>query len=1167
MEDLNCKILFIAVLLWFPLGGAANPMEDQVRQKLDKGWRHLEEFRPDSALLIAENQQAIYDNYKLKDDSLQSEIFHLRGRAAFDAAEWEESQSYLKAALGLNPLNAKAWRDWALMAYREADYEQAFKRLEKALTHAEDASSIQKEIKLEIARLGIETGKLGKASLLESLGSDPKDKLNHLKYVFLKSELDKLTGKIDILNQPFEEIIPYTKAEIEAFQPIERYYYRLVEAIWLKNSSLPFHSFKAFDIVRPVVEQTYFPAHLKGFFWERQFYNGLVFLASDSLLVFLNKSETAYQKAYGSGHLATLELAMKRAFFYWEVGKLPQLIQLMDEYEAIILAANIPDHNALPYIWRLKSLAYRDLGDVDRAILLMEKAIYVMEKKYPGGHKELAGFYNSLASAYDTNYTEEYLNKAIGIYTKAIKLEESFFGKDSPGLARLYNNMAYDYLQTGRQEEGIAAFEKAYELAIKGFGKENLKVAKITHGLSKAYRESGRIKEAIDIGKVGYDIYKKISMPGETYMVSSSLVMGNAFFEAGMFDSCYHYLHEAYNGYFPNVDIENLEDLTLPENFVMYDLESVSAILGTLGTYYREINELEKSRISFKTVIDWRTRYEIRASNSLMAGLRSTDYLFNYAKLQEVDHQLYLKTGNPIYLEEAFAFSDRSKTNSLRFQLQGNRAFKFAGISPAKLSQGKRLFSTYEKSEQEFLQLKDAGAEKEDLLSHEIELKGKRQQYLEWEKDVEKANPRYYQLKYDQHLVFPDEVRDKLQQENTLVVEYFWFENQMMYIHAFDDKDIVMVIDTLRGRLEGQIDSLAQMLGSTQNAENKSFDPTFFKTYVKLSSELYQRLLGQIIDSFEDKKYERLLIIPDQKLAKLNFDILLTEQKTYDHPTYQDLPYLLKKYNIRYDYAASLMGEESFQQETPRYSYLGLAPVFSKNYRARLSASQDLEYYESRLKYNQLEVQNVHDLLGGQAFKGEMAIEKRAKEYIEEASILHFATHTLLNDSLPMYTSLVLHEESDSTEDGFLHAYEIYPKELKADLAVLSACETGLGKWHAGEGMMSLARAFKYAGCSNIVMSLWRADDQATSEIITDFFALVKKGYPKDEALRKAKLQFLEKGHGKQFPHYWGTFVLIGDDQEVQLKKSLFDSVNLKLLLGATFFLILGIWILSRKRQ
>lgn len=119
--------------------------------------------------------------------------------------------------------------------------------------------------------------------------------------------------------------------------------------------------------------------------------------------------------------------------------------------------------------------------------------------------------------------------------------------------------------------------------------------------------------------------------------------------------------------------------------------------------------------------------------------------------------------------------------------------------------------------------------------------------------------------------------------------------------------------------------------------------------------------------------------------------------------------------------------------------------------------------------------------------------------------------------------------ENTST-DGFLHVFEIFGMKLNAELAVLSACKTGLGKQFRGEGIMSLARAFRAAGCPNVVMSLWEANDQSTRQIMERFYFHLKAGKPKDEALYLAKHDYLSSAAADRInPVFWSTFVLIGD--------------------------------------
>jgi CHAT domain-containing protein len=138
-----------------------------------------------------------------------------------------------------------------------------------------------------------------------------------------------------------------------------------------------------------------------------------------------------------------------------------------------------------------------------------------------------------------------------------------------------------------------------------------------------------------------------------------------------------------------------------------------------------------------------------------------------------------------------------------------------------------------------------------------------------------------------------------------------------------------------------------------------------------------------------------------------------------------------------------------------------------------------------------------------------------------------------------MQSRLLFAPQRDTVEDGLLHAYELYNLRLPADLAVLSACNTGFGRLQAGEGVMSLAHAFRYAGCRSIVMSLWPAEDESTAFIVERFYAHLAGGLPKDEALRLARLDYLDQADPlRAHPYYWTHLVAMGDMTPLRKNKS-----------------------------
>jgi CHAT domain-containing protein len=111
-----------------------------------------------------------------------------------------------------------------------------------------------------------------------------------------------------------------------------------------------------------------------------------------------------------------------------------------------------------------------------------------------------------------------------------------------------------------------------------------------------------------------------------------------------------------------------------------------------------------------------------------------------------------------------------------------------------------------------------------------------------------------------------------------------------------------------------------------------------------------------------------------------------------------------------------------------------------------------------------------------------------------------------------------------------LNTFELFNMKLNARMAVLSACNSGIGSIQNGEGMMSLARGFYYAGCPNVVMTLWPVEDQVSSVLVKEFYQNLSQGKNKIEALRQAKLKFLEDADPlRAHPYFWASYVNIGD--------------------------------------
>lgn len=177
------------------------------------------------------------------------------------------------------------------------------------------------------------------------------------------------------------------------------------------------------------------------------------------------------------------------------------------------------------------------------------------------------------------------------------------------------------------------------------------------------------------------------------------------------------------------------------------------------------------------------------------------------------------------------------------------------------------------------------------------------------------------------------------------------------------------------------------------------------------------------------------------------------------------------------------------------------------------------------LRFADAEARAVAELFGGAALTGSDATEQALEERTAGVRILHLAAHAEANDANPLFSRVLL--APDPAGDGALNLAEVYHLDLgQADLVVLSACQTQIGARGGGDDMLALSRAFILAGSPSVVASLWNVDDQATSDLMLAFYRNLKAGAGKAAALRAAQNEIRARYPN---PYYWAAFTLIGD--------------------------------------
>jgi CHAT domain-containing protein len=299
--------------------------------------------------------------------------------------------------------------------------------------------------------------------------------------------------------------------------------------------------------------------------------------------------------------------------------------------------------------------------------------------------------------------------------------------------------------------------------------------------------------------------------------------------------------------------------------------------------------------------------------------------------------------------------------------------------------------------------------------------------------------------------------------------------------------------------------------------------------YQDIATQLYDLLLKPVSAQLTGKS--NLVIIPDGVLWELPFQAL---QNARDH-------FLIEDFAI--SYAPSLTVLHKMVTSRPTRSTKAATTLLamgnpivagetSTRVKSVLMDEQLLPLPEAERQVKMLE--KLYTPSRSRVYVGQAASEAIVKAEAGGSRILHLATHGILNDASPMYSQIVLaRSPGDANEDGLLEAWEIMNLELKADLVVLSACETARGKLGAGEGMIGLSWALFVAGSPATVVSQWKVESASTTELMVEFHRHLKgqtrgQQLTKSEAMRRAALKLL-KMKDYRHPFYWAAFVIIGD--------------------------------------
>ncbi|WP_298417795.1 CHAT domain-containing protein [uncultured Kordia sp.] len=808
------------------------------------------------------------------------------------------------------------------------------------------------------------------------------------------------------------------------------------------------------------------------------------------------------------------------------------------------------------------------------------KAIEIKEKLYGNYHRENLITYNNLAGAYSQLY---YLDKAIEYQKRVIEINKKLPINQQIPYTTAYGNLATYYTEFGTPEKAVAYHEKALVFLEKELGEDHFLYPMLHKNFGDTYYDLKDYNNAQKYYKASLDYNLKKFGASDISLTEGYTNLALVAKNTGDFESAEKYLHASLKIYPKNHYLIIPDQLELTTILIAQEKYELASFY--LDSISQKLPKKELSELNFDQLKDRKEFINAKINFYNKKLPKNTDSLNSFYKqaiaLDDFTIKEYttaatkdfqLKKAFPIYenyvkhiietnntgeAESVFEILEKTKARRLTESFNKEKSAIKVKV-PDSLSRLEQQLNVdivfYE--EQKSLEINDPQPQSDSLIPvYNTKLFELKRQKNKLQETFKNNYPDYYDLIYNRNVINIKQVQKHLENKQSLV-EYFVGEKDIFifviskenYQYTSVPKDFP-VKEWIAQLREGIYNYWALPNTSDQN----------LKKYTLLYKEMAFKLYQKLIQPIEDIITENVIIIPDGALNFIPFDALLTEDSSKLDNT-KALPYLLKKNQISYNYSATLFGQLKEKKSSKASNdILAFAPKFD---------NQKIETIAMRrnglgiLKYNIQEVEAINELFKTRIFKNEFATKANFISNVKDHKIIHLSTHAKSNDKQGGFSFIAFSKDNDSLQRDQLFVRELYNLNLDADMVVLSACETGIGELKKGEGVISLARAFTYAGARSTITSLWNVNDAQTTKLMTLFYTNLKQGMTKDEALHKAKLTYIEN-EDLAAPYFWAAFIPSGNMEAIQFNRT---NNMYYIIAGLLFVSLLGLGIYKRKR-
>jgi len=859
-------------------------------------------------------------------------------------------------------------------------------------------------------------------------------------------------------------------------------------------------------------------------------------------LVLLKQAIEIRKRLYGENHMRLSGPYIGVAIQYKNLHQLDSAYHYYLLAEQIYLKNLQPDDIRFAVLYANFGTFFNLKGNISEAIRYYERAVqlYGNSKEEKLGPNHLTTIYNLALCYFSVDREEEALRISLAHMNKG--------GTESR--IQFKSLIASIYTFYGKFDKADAFHREMIRDIIKEFGEDEMKLGDEYFYYAEFLIRASRHDSAFVYLKKAERIYSRFnnitSETGHVYKATADAWAGKKISSStidGFQSEKKRNLAQAIQYYRKSLETFNpflSDSLPQPEKIMegAFPVPTLS-ILRDLGICFRELSGLADQRDRRGKINNLTKAVEYLSTGSELIKYIRTRFISEESKLRfnelqqsvfrlavETAYDLYNLTSDNRWAEVALVNSERNKATSLFDKITETRS-RESGLIPDSLLQSESNLNNSlayfrEKLYDEKQKLKPDPEQISELEGRIFDHEQKINRLREY---LEKNFRDYYRIKYEMNSVTFRSIQNSLKRNEVLLAYSLVLPEEdnegALYLFAVSPTDFRLLKQPFK---RDDLRDVTRLHDIISDPRFLSITKSEFAEYCHSAANLYRLLISPLSAFIRDKQ---VVVVPDGILHYIPFESLLTSGVSVSKIHFHDLPYFLLENPIRYSYSAELLSSHNggstfrnrqvaaFSPEYPQFSQVGGDTI-------RLAQIPGI--YE--------EVNYLRRKMKTLAFTGSDATENNFRKIAGRVSVLHLATHTLINDSVPMFSRLAFYpEEPDSvTNDGWLTLSDIYNLRLKAGMTVLSACHTGTGILRKGEGIMSLARGFLYAGSQSVILTLWEVEDHAATKIMKEFYRNLKFGKRKDTALRNAKIKYITSADPVHaHPHIWLSYIMIGD--------------------------------------